>query len=247
MVHLPTIADVSDPQPADTSANPALHPDVAATARHAATVVIVRDGPERLDGSIEVLLLKRSEFGAFPGMWVFPGGRVDDTDAGDDEIGRARSAAAREANEEVGLAVLPDELTAWAHWSPPPVQPKRFLTWFFIARWTGEDVRIDDHEIVAHEWLAPADALTSGLGLAPPTFVTLHQLAARRSVAEAIEQGPVLGIERFVTRPGLAGEQPVLMWHGDVGYDTGDANLDGPRHRATLDGMRLATYERTGN
>lgn len=225
--------------------NPALDPEVAATARLAATVVIVRDGEVRADGSIEVLLLKRSEVGAFPGLWVFPGGRVDTADAGDDEISRARSAAAREAAEEVGLSVVADDLAAWSHWSPPTQQPKRFLTWFFIARWTGEPVVIDDHEIVASEWLAPADALTRGLGLAPPTFVTLHQLAQRTTVDEALDKGPVLGVERFVTRPGKAGEQPVLMWHGDVGYEDGNAGADGPRHRATLNGQRLATYERT--
>ena len=95
--------------------NPALDPEVAATARHAATVVIVRDGEDRADGSIEVLLLKRSEVGAFPGLWVFPGGRVDATDAGDDEISQARSAAAREAAEEVRLSVVADDLVAWSH------------------------------------------------------------------------------------------------------------------------------------
>lgn len=225
--------------------NSALDPEVAATARRAATVVIVRDGEARADGSIEVLLLKRSEVGAFPGLWVFPGGRVDSADAGDDEISQARSAAAREAAEEVGLSVIADELVAWSHWSPPAYQPKRFLTWFFIARWTGEPVVIDEHEIVGSDWFAPADALTHGLGLAPPTFVTLHQLAQRTSVAEALTAGPVLGVERFVTRPGKAGDQPVLMWHGDVGYEHGDAGDDGPRHRATLNGQRLATYERT--
>ena len=225
--------------------NPALDPEVAATARHAATVVIVRDGEDRADGSIEVLLLKRSEVGAFPGLWVFPGGRVDATDAGDDEISQARSAAAREAVEEVRLSVVADDLVAWSHWSPPTQQPKRFLTWFFIARWTGEPVLIDEHEIVGSEWFAPADALTRGLGLAPPTFVTLHQLARHTSVADALEAGPILGVERFVTRPGKVGDQPVLMWHGDVGYELGNAGDDGPRHRATLNGQRLATYERT--
>ncbi len=246
MVHLPTIADVPDPSRPDASANPAIDPVVAATARPAATVVIVRDGDERADGSLEVLLLKRSEVGAFPGMWVFPGGRVDDTDDGADEIGRARSAAAREAAEEVGLEVRAAELVAWSHWSPPTQQPKRFLTWFFVTTWTGSPVVIDDHEIVDHQWFSPIRGITSGLALAPPTYVTLHQLTQRRTVAEVLGSGPPFGVERFVTRPGRAGDRHVLLWHGDAGYDTGDASIDGPRHRATLHGMRLVTYERTG-
>ena len=30
-----------------------------------------------------------------------------------------------------------------------------------------------------------------------------------------------------------------LLWHGDAGYETGDAGLPGPRHRAVLDGQPL--------
>lgn len=48
---------------------------VAATA--AATVVPLRDGPD----GIEVLLLRRGQRGAFAGLWVFPGGRVEAVDA----------------------------------------------------------------------------------------------------------------------------------------------------------------------
>ena len=75
-------------------------------ARPAATVIVARE----IDESFEVLLLKRSEFGAFAGMWVFPGGRVDDDDAGADELERAASAAIREAAEEVAISVHPDTL-----------------------------------------------------------------------------------------------------------------------------------------
>src|SRR4051794_39761278 len=42
----------------------------------AATVVVVRDGPH----GIETLMLHRAAAGAFGGMWVFPGGKVDPGD-----------------------------------------------------------------------------------------------------------------------------------------------------------------------
>ena len=46
--------------------------------RPAATVMIFRQS----DTGPEVLLLQRSrQVGFFPSAWVFPGGRVDDTDA----------------------------------------------------------------------------------------------------------------------------------------------------------------------
>ena len=46
--------------------------------RPAATVMIFRQAPS----GPEVLLLQRSrQVGFFPSAWVFPGGRVDDTDS----------------------------------------------------------------------------------------------------------------------------------------------------------------------
>ena len=75
-------------------------------------MVLVRDGAG--DGGLEVLMLHRVSKVAFGGMWVFPGGKVDDDDRrpGDDEAAAARRAAAREAMEECGLAVDPDDLVA---------------------------------------------------------------------------------------------------------------------------------------
>ncbi len=206
----------------------------------AATVIIVRDGTDAL----EVLLLKRSAVGAFPGMWVFPGGRVDATDHGDNEFEQAQHAAAREAHEEVGLVVPADSLVTWAHWTPPPQQPKRFNTWFFVATWTGQPVVIDEHEIVDHVWLEPATALQQGLPIAPPTFVTLHQLADFTGVDE-LAGGPRRGVERFATKHAVDGDDTYLLWHGDSGYELGDHSLAGDRHRARMTKGRIRSYDRT--
>ena len=216
------------------------------TARHASTIVVIRDGDPGPDGTIEVLLLRRSDVGAFAGHWVFPGGRVDETDAGADEIERARCAGIREAREEVGLDLSTSRLITWSHWSPPPIQPKRFLTWFFVAQWSGDDVVVDGHEIVDYAWHSPTDALAKGLMLAPPTFVTLHQLAGRRDVAEVLGSGPAGGVEHFVTRPAKIGGDLVLMWHGDGGYDGNDPMSPGPRHRLTVRNGRTTDYVRSG-
>src|SRR3954451_22204645 len=123
----------------------------------AATVILLRDS----DAGVETLMLRRNSKIAFGGMWVFPGGRVEegDDDGTGDELGAARPAAVREAEEESGLVVAVDDLVAVSHWTPPPVTPKRFSTWFFVARAPEGAVTIDDGEIREHMWVTPRDAI----------------------------------------------------------------------------------------
>jgi len=229
------VADVSDAIPADAAS------DDLPAARPAATVVIVRDHHDEL----EVLLLERSSVGAFAGMWVFPGGRVDDDDPGHDELTRAMSAAVREAREEVGLTVDPAALVTLSHWTPPAVAPKRFTTWFFVAPWAGDEVIIDAHEIVDARWVTPSDALAENLPMAPPTHVTLDTLdrgGTFDGVRRLIEQR---GVERYVTSPADIEGSLVLLWENDAGYESGDASLPGGRHRMTLSKEGPAIYERS--
>ena len=100
----------------------------------AATVILIRDSPDGL----ETLMLRRnSKLEFVGGMWVFPGGRLDPEDwegvAEGDLIGASRRACVREAKEESGLDVEESSLVVFAHWTPPAITVKRFLTWFFIA------------------------------------------------------------------------------------------------------------------
>ena len=70
----------------------------AAVAHPAATVVLVRDAQRDGSEALEALLLRRNSKLAFHGgAWVFPGGRIDATDA------NARQAAERETIEELGV------------------------------------------------------------------------------------------------------------------------------------------------
>jgi len=207
-------------------------PDLTAErpATPAATVVIVRDATSGL----EVLLLRRSDVGAFAGMWVFPGGRVDDDDAGTDVASRARSAAAREAQEEVALSCDPDALIPFSHWTPPQSAPKRYATWFFLAPWAGDPPRIDGHEIVDHRWITAGEAMASDLPMAPPTYVTLVQLSVYATLAELTRLAPQREVEHFTTRSCRVEGELVLLWHGDAGYDHSDPRATGPRHRLTM-------------
>ena len=237
--------NASDP-PGRNDGRAEMYTDVGATnvppSRPAATVIVARE----VDDSFEVLLLKRSEIGAFAGMWVFPGGRVDDDDAGADELERAASAAIREAAEEVAIRVHPDTLITLSHWTPPAIAPKRYTTWFFVAPWAGDDVQIDHHEIVKSLWIRPADAIAEGLPMAPPTHVTLDTLAAAGSFDGVRALIAQRGIERFVTVPTQLDDALVLLWENDAGYLTADPSLDGARHRMVMRDGLPHSYVRSG-
>ena len=198
----------------------------------AATVVLVRDG----EAGLETLMLRRNSRIAFGGMWVFPGGRVDPEDqAGRDELGGARRAAVREALEEAGLSLDEAGLVPFSHWTPPAITPKRYFTWFFVAAAPDAPVSIDGGEIHEYAWLRPADALTrrdaGEIELAPPTFVTLSELARPGSVEGALELARRREPERFQTVIGRVAGGAVALWHGDAGYADADPERLGPRHR----------------
>ena len=208
----------------------------------AATVVLVRDAADGL----ETLMLRRNARGAFGGMWVFPGGRVDPDD-GEDEHG-ARRAAVRETMEEASLVVDPAALVPFAHWTPPPVAPKRFATWFFLAPAPEGIVAVDGSEIHEHIWVTPADAIelrdAGQIELAPPTFVTLHRLSQFADVASLLRDAANGPVEFFSTKVMKAATgEPVAVWHGDVAYEGEDLDVAGARHRLAM--VRGAwSYER---
>src|SRR5216683_3578708 len=82
------------------------NPGPATNPRQAATVILLRGGADAL----EVLLVRRSPKARFMGgVWVFPGGAVDEGEGDGDEAHRA--AAIRELREEAGIELAdPAEL-----------------------------------------------------------------------------------------------------------------------------------------
>ncbi|WP_234794321.1 NUDIX hydrolase [Mycolicibacterium flavescens] len=224
-----------------------MDPQNAAPVRPAATAVLARDG----SSGLEVLLLKRAgtmSFGA--DAWVFPGGRVDDDDAGADDlfsIEAARRAAVRETREEAGIAVDGAALRVLSRWVPGPEAPKRFQTWLLFGRAETTDVCVDGTEIVDHCWITPAAALSEHgqrrMGLLPPTWVTLHQLSGHRSVDDAAAAIDAAEPEYYESHFVNTDTHPVILWHGDAGYETRDFDAVGPRHRLHM-GRGPWRYER---
>jgi 8-oxo-dGTP pyrophosphatase MutT (NUDIX family) len=210
------------------------------------TVVVLRDLPE-----LEVLLLQRAQRdGEPPGVWVFPGGKVDARDqlSGADPADDACRAAVRENAEDAGLALDADALTVISRWITPEISPRRFDTWFFAA--TAPDaahVRVDGFEIIGHRWLAPDDALRAHhereIRLAPPTFVTVTWLVEFATAADALRVLPTRMPDPFRPRIHRIDAGALMLYPGDAGYESGVLDAAGARHRlwAAADPWR---YER---
>lgn len=126
----------------------------------------------------------------------------------------------------------------FAHWTPPPIAPKRYATWFFAAPASDHDVAVDGSEITEHVWAHPAQVLrrrdAGEVELAPPTWLTLHDLLPFTGAGEALaalrDREPVF----YRTHMARTEEAPVAMWEGDAGYETGDPDTPGPRHRLVM-------------
>jgi 8-oxo-dGTP pyrophosphatase MutT (NUDIX family) len=95
-----------------------------------------------------------------------------------------------------GLALRADLLVPWARWLTPEFEPRRFDTFFFLARMPAEQHARDvggeaDHTI----WLPPGEAAT--LPMLPPTRYTLGELAGFADVDAVIAASH----QRDVTAP----------------------------------------------
>jgi 8-oxo-dGTP pyrophosphatase MutT (NUDIX family) len=164
----------------------------------AASVIVLRDAP------LEVLLLRRNDKSSFvPGAWVFPGGAIE---AGED----MRDAAVRETLEECAIVLDPSALVMTSRWITPEGIPKRFDTWFFVAKVARDlNATIDGSEIVDAMWIAPADALARrDLRLVFPTIKNLEQVARFDNADAFIDSRRDATIEPV--QPVLVDGKPVL-------------------------------------
>jgi 8-oxo-dGTP pyrophosphatase MutT (NUDIX family) len=183
--------------------------------RQAATVIVLRGGPERL----EVLLVKRNPQARFmPSAWVFPGGAVD---VGETHAG----AAVREMDEEAGLR-LPDpaQLVRFSRWITPPQVPIRFDTHFFLAPAPeGQEARPDGSETVDARWFTPAGALAAyeddEIELVFPTIKHLEQLARFASADELLAWAAGREIVPVVPHVVEEGRVERVVLPGEPGYE----------------------------
>jgi len=221
----------------------------------ASTVILVRES----DGGLEVYMTRRQDYLSFMGgYYVFPGGKVDEADMGDEVLslcgGFSRQeaasrlvgvedsrraagifiAAARELFEEAGvllacrdglgplespgrelseslcrrrqdlnqdrisfsealggegLTLDPGRLLWFAHWITPASSPRRFSTFFFLARKPdGQETSPCEDEVSEAGWITPRAALDKWRAgkweMIPPTISSLDTLCRYRCWSE---------------------------------------------------------------
>ena len=131
-------------------------PEDASPAIPAATVILLKD----TDDGIQTLMLHRTSKVHFGGMWVFPGGRIDPEDYGDDPDELIRQHAQLRHERPWKKRAYPSHQT---NGLVRPLDTTRIspeVCDLVCDECEGNhDVNVDGQEIAAHEWIAPSSAL----------------------------------------------------------------------------------------
>jgi 8-oxo-dGTP pyrophosphatase MutT (NUDIX family) len=192
--------------------------------RPAASLILLRRGGKHAHRGVEVLLVRRSPDARFmPSVWVFPGGRVDAADAGDEESAHL-ACAVRELHEEADIELPADaELLPWSRWITPEPVPVRFDTRFYVALAPPHSPpRPDGRETTDAQWFAPAGALerhrAGELDLVFPTIKHLESLLPYSSSAEVLEAARGRAVEPVMPRVVGEGDERRIVLPGEPGY-----------------------------
>lgn len=193
------------------------------TPRPAASIVLLRRGGKHAQHALEVLMLRRSEEARFmPGVWVFPGGSVDECD-GAEEAG-LRACAVRELAEEAGIELpAEEELVPFTRWITPELIATRFDAWFFLALAPAHSPpRPDGVETTEARWFEPAAALeahTAGeIVLSFPTQRQLGWLTEFPTSDEALAAYRERTVEPILPKVVEDGAEPRVVLPGEPGY-----------------------------
>jgi 8-oxo-dGTP pyrophosphatase MutT (NUDIX family) len=121
------------------------------------------------------------------------------------------------------LSLALDRFEVFAHWITPAAEPKRFDTYFLVARHPqGQEPLHDRSETIDSTWVTPRRALElhaeRSFPLAPPTFVTLHVLCAYASAREVLEAAPSLALPALEPRRVDLDGEIVFLLPGDPLY-----------------------------
>lgn len=111
--------------------------------------------------------------------------------AADRDAVHAGTRTLRSIVEREGLRLALDAVVPFAHWVTPPIEVRRFDTWFFAAQAPARQHPTHDrHESADSGWFTPREALAAcrrgQINLPPPTWATLRQLEPFAAVADLL-------------------------------------------------------------
>uniref|UniRef100_Q07KS8 NUDIX hydrolase n=1 Tax=Rhodopseudomonas palustris (strain BisA53) TaxID=316055 RepID=Q07KS8_RHOP5 len=126
------------------------------------------------------------------------------------------------ASNELVLAL--DLLVPYAHWITPVGLPKRFDTWFFLAKAPPEQLgRHDGKESTDSIWLSPREALAGGnsgrFTLPFPTTRNLVRLGKQSSAGAALDDARGRPVTTVMPVMSKDGGKRFLRIPADAGYD----------------------------
>ncbi|MBY0564114.1 MAG: (deoxy)nucleoside triphosphate pyrophosphohydrolase [Hyphomonadaceae bacterium] len=123
-----------------------------------------------LDQSGRVLITQRPQHKALPGLWEFPGGKVEPGEA-------PEFALVRELKEELDLTVEPDALDPFAFASHAYPDFHLLMPLYLCSRWQG-DPKLDAQAAQAMQWVHVQDLRAYPM---PPADVGLVERLIERS------------------------------------------------------------------
>jgi 8-oxo-dGTP pyrophosphatase MutT (NUDIX family) len=155
--------------------------------------------------------------------------RNGDPFGGDDRAGAAREAVSKDTRafidlvRELDVRVDLDALTVFSRWITPDMMPKRFDTWFYLARANSDQLAVcDEWETVDAEWIAPAEAIRLGASgertVIFPTRMNLQLLAEATDSADAIGRAMARTLVPVEPKVERRSDGDVLVIPPDAGY-----------------------------
>lgn len=177
-----------------------------------------------------------------PGMYVFPGGRVDANDfhdgqhlvgypferdvlraSADEALLRALVACAvREVEEETGVRITPGDLALADHWVTPEASPLRYDVRFFVAALPPDaTARARGTEADHVTWIRPVDALRAAaageMPLLLPTRRVLEFVAQPSSITALLADAHLRDVRPMLPERGQTGGTSWRIVHAITG------------------------------
>lgn len=156
---------------------------------------------------------------------------------GDPRAAAARDEIAKDQRAFIDLIVELDlyldleALTVFARWITPVIVPKRFDTWFYVAKASEEQLAVcDGYETVDAEWIAPSEALRlAEIGertIIFPTRMNLKLLAEAEGAEDAVRRSRARELVTVLPTVAEKNGKRVLSIPPDAGYGAIEEPMD---------------------